>query len=316
MRVPGEPREVERENIDMESESSREIRSMRDDISEVDNSIEIQIQPLLQDSRSKVHFLRSEFHKTVNLLVKHFSLAAYLIFRFALPLASIVFLLVQSGRNQDYYTFAQKALIVTASMSMAIGFKYCLLQRIFRYQDRSGIILFIAGVNYIVWDRLHSGDFFEIHAKNRDIIYFLNYCEFYVILMVNMFTVLAWVVILILVAIYLIWRVLSRRIKTERQKRILNNLQKLKFSWWKSQNVPRQNTSTELIGESECCICCQKINEDSFIAALPSCGHVFHHRCVFEWLTINPVCPYCRDNVVNSLRRQANISDSFGENQF
>lgn len=310
--------EIDHENVQPRSfapelDGSYEIRSMRDKDSYENQSVEMEIQPLLKNSTNEVHFLKSELHKIINLLIKHISVAIYFIFRFALPITSVTFLLVQCGNHSLYYTFAQKALILTTSISMMVGFKYCLLQRIFRYQERSGTILFIVVTNYIVWDKLHGEDFFDFPSSSRDLVYSLNYYEFYIMLMVNMFTILAWVAILIMVAVYLIWRVLAKRIKTEREKRILSNLRKSKFSVWKQQSTEQLGLDSGMAGEKDCCICCQKINDESFIAVLPSCGHVFHHQCVLDWLKINPICPFCRDNVARTLRREANLSQSYEE---
>jgi len=37
------------------------------------------------------------------------------------------------------------------------------------------------------------------------------------------------------------------------------------------------------------------------IVTLPKCKHVFHHKCVSEWLLSSPICPLCRKGVRNGL---------------
>ena len=44
------------------------------------------------------------------------------------------------------------------------------------------------------------------------------------------------------------------------------------------------------ISTGECSICMDPIT----IEATLGCGHVFHHKCIHEWVTHNPSCPMCR----------------------
>ena len=45
------------------------------------------------------------------------------------------------------------------------------------------------------------------------------------------------------------------------------------------------------------------MNDESFIADIPKCHHIYHHTCVMDWLKTNPVCPYCRLDVVAELKK-------------
>ncbi|KAI0497459.1 hypothetical protein KFK09_020687 [Dendrobium nobile] len=54
---------------------------------------------------------------------------------------------------------------------------------------------------------------------------------------------------------------------------------------------------------ADCCAICladyaNEEREDNQIRILPDCGHVFHARCVGQWLGINPTCPICRSSVM------------------
>ena len=44
-------------------------------------------------------------------------------------------------------------------------------------------------------------------------------------------------------------------------------------------------------GDQQCVICIEDIEEDE--TELP-CGHVFHTKCLFEWLMQQDTCPVCR----------------------
>uniref|UniRef100_A0A7S3KVH3 RING-type domain-containing protein n=1 Tax=Amphora coffeiformis TaxID=265554 RepID=A0A7S3KVH3_9STRA len=49
-------------------------------------------------------------------------------------------------------------------------------------------------------------------------------------------------------------------------------------------------------GEKECPICFEEFAVGQVISysANPSCGHVFHHECIKEWLVHHVTCPFCR----------------------
>lgn len=50
-------------------------------------------------------------------------------------------------------------------------------------------------------------------------------------------------------------------------------------------------------GEPECPICFDTFEVDDVASwsADPACGHVFHHRCIKEWLLKKDGCPFCRE---------------------
>jgi hypothetical protein len=50
-----------------------------------------------------------------------------------------------------------------------------------------------------------------------------------------------------------------------------------------------------------CPICCEEFQEGNYVKALPVCKHIFHEKCVKEWLMMNPLCPMCRGNVRTNL---------------
>jgi len=56
-----------------------------------------------------------------------------------------------------------------------------------------------------------------------------------------------------------------------------------------------KNIVMEMIPESnkkfECVICLNNIKDDIKIT---DCGHIFHNKCLYEWVKIKNKCPTCR----------------------
>lgn len=48
--------------------------------------------------------------------------------------------------------------------------------------------------------------------------------------------------------------------------------------------------------DPECCICLNKYREKEEIRQLP-CDHIFHQRCVDQWLRIISCCPLCKQDI-------------------
>jgi len=44
----------------------------------------------------------------------------------------------------------------------------------------------------------------------------------------------------------------------------------------------------------DCCICLAPFDASTEIREAPGCGHVFHGRCLGNWLAVNRTCPLCR----------------------
>ncbi|KAL6005520.1 RING-H2 finger protein atl70 [Asimina triloba] len=43
-----------------------------------------------------------------------------------------------------------------------------------------------------------------------------------------------------------------------------------------------------------CSICLADYKDSDMLRLLPDCGHLFHIKCVDEWLRLHPTCPVCR----------------------
>ena len=50
------------------------------------------------------------------------------------------------------------------------------------------------------------------------------------------------------------------------------------------------NSDLKIYGE--CSICLEEMNSDTKIIAL-QCAHIYHEKCVNEWLQKKSVCPIC-----------------------
>eukprot|EP01017_Pseudomicrothorax_dubius_P049505 TRINITY_DN9210_c0_g1_i1.p1 TRINITY_DN9210_c0_g1~~TRINITY_DN9210_c0_g1_i1.p1 ORF type:complete len:297 (-),score=5.98 TRINITY_DN9210_c0_g1_i1:95-985(-) len=74
-----------------------------------------------------------------------------------------------------------------------------------------------------------------------------------------------------------------------------------------------------------CSICLSPMESGDIISKIPKCTHIFHFKCVKQWLRTNINCPNCRNDVRKSLQEDENLmgpvslglsifSVNFGEN--
>ena len=52
--------------------------------------------------------------------------------------------------------------------------------------------------------------------------------------------------------------------------------------------------------ELECSICLEKMDKGNDIVSLDICDHIYHEKCIREWLNKSRICPLCRSNVDDS----------------
>ena len=55
------------------------------------------------------------------------------------------------------------------------------------------------------------------------------------------------------------------------------------------------------VAQESCPICYENLGQEDDMLSLPICNHVFHTRCIHNWLTRSPLCPICRSNVRTNL---------------
>ena len=76
---------------------------------------------------------------------------------------------------------------------------------------------------------------------------------------------------------------------------------------------------------NECIICLENMVVNEAVEIL-NCGHIYHYKCIIEWLNINSSCPHCRkkitrNDIVSFLYENYNIDltievlDDFGINE-
>lgn len=59
-----------------------------------------------------------------------------------------------------------------------------------------------------------------------------------------------------------------------------------------------ENGSTA--SNNSCCsICLGDYKERDLLLLLPHCGHLFHVKCITQWLLVNLTCPICRSSPTN-----------------
>lgn len=54
-----------------------------------------------------------------------------------------------------------------------------------------------------------------------------------------------------------------------------------------------------------CTICYEELEATEQVARLPLCLHVFHYKCIREWLVIKAVCPCCKGDVLSAFGLEA-----------
>jgi hypothetical protein len=284
---------------------------IRDLDEEIDLDDEGEGLPLLVPGRAqriRAHFAYGKYFQAFCLVI--YAILNFVL-RFIVPSFSLFFTAVASYDDPDHYTLDQILIILFASVTMLIGFQYALVMNAFRRNANNVAVLFLAFANFSMWDKLHDRKFFEIPAAEKDLVYLINYYEFYLILTCNMLTILFLFLFLVCLLVFLLVKALTQSYKLNKERRILHELEKIKLRSWKQAHPDKaaklQSKENE-VGEHQsaffCCICYSSVNDESMMVELPDCGHLFHHKCVMDWLNKNPKCPYCRENVIDMLKRR------------
>lgn len=69
----------------------------------------------------------------------------------------------------------------------------------------------------------------------------------------------------------------------------------------------RHVTAYKSTGTGETCtICYEELEATQRVVRLPVCLHVFHYKCIREWLAIKAVCPCCKGDVLCALGLEIN----------
>lgn len=67
------------------------------------------------------------------------------------------------------------------------------------------------------------------------------------------------------------------------------------------RDVPKASDDSEvrlfiLLGKADCSFCWERLCQ-GVVVAETSCTHMFHSRCIFEWLLRANSCPLCRSSL-------------------
>jgi len=103
------------------------------------------------------------------------------------------------------------------------------------------------------------------------------YVSFFVVVMVELGSIPLHLLREMFMNIVFLWGMLVRFYQ---YRKIMQNLERF----------PTVNLAPEDERDSTCTVCMAEITEGK---ELP-CGHIFHLRCLKEWLRRNPICPTCR----------------------
>lgn len=61
-----------------------------------------------------------------------------------------------------------------------------------------------------------------------------------------------------------------------------------------SEAKPHKGESTA--SSSGCSICLADYKATDMLRLLPECGHMYHLKCIDQWLRLHPTCPICRNS--------------------
>ena len=85
----------------------------------------------------------------------------------------------------------------------------------------------------------------------------------------------------------------------------LNRIPEMNFEEIQSQRTT-DNAGT-------CAICLNEFEMNDQVMVMPGCRHVFHSICIRQWLDLQRVCPFCRNNIRIYLRANPNNGNRLGE---
>ena len=89
-------------------------------------------------------------------------------------------------------------------------------------------------------------------------------------------------------------------IQTENERYLpsSNSNQSINYNTNSSQNLLREVIIIKADESNECAICFEECKSDSIdenrIVCMQNCKHVYHDKCIKEWIKINKTCPQCR----------------------
>lgn len=216
------------------------------------------------------------------------------------PIFSTVYTTYRLIWDTEYYTPEQYGVIYMICLKMGLWSIFLLTT------SQNSCIQFLSSISIFVhlsvWDFAHRGGFFNIPSAHKDLNYHVAYFLFYAfIISYIVFAVLFVLFIFLILGLYC-W---DRRRRAQQQianRSILSQIAKITRRDWIGKHTPEEVEKERARSLDNCCICYSPIGDESFLAEIPVCKHIFHHSCVMQWLDKNPTCPICRDNVVKNMQ--------------
>lgn len=216
------------------------------------------------------------------------------------PLFSFIYTTYRLIWDSDYYTFEQYSVIYMTCLKLGL-YSIFLLST-----SRNSCIQFLSSISIFlhlaVWDFAHRGGFFAIPSATRDLHFRVSNFIFFAFIIGYMITAALFFILVILMIGLLCWERRNRQRVLAANRVVLQNLGKVTRREWSAKHTPEEIERERARSLDNCCICYSPIGDESFLAEIPVCHHIFHHSCVMEWLQKNPTCPICRDNVVKNLQ--------------
>lgn len=84
---------------------------------------------------------------------------------------------------------------------------------------------------------------------------------------------------------------LLQRANTGYSQNMINRIRQVKF------NELTTEDKRNLSHDATCSICCDNYNETDHVKVL-DCAHLYHTRCITEWLKRNKKCPLCKKQAI------------------
>ncbi|KAH3759035.1 E3 ubiquitin-protein ligase RNF38/44 [Pelomyxa schiedti] len=63
--------------------------------------------------------------------------------------------------------------------------------------------------------------------------------------------------------------------------------------------LPIHKFESSVTENDKCGICLEDYEKGTLLRILPNCHHSFHKTCIDKWLSINKVCPVCRESILS-----------------
>ena len=88
----------------------------------------------------------------------------------------------------------------------------------------------------------------------------------------------------------------------EQQGLTRHELRQLKTRKLKAEDMKKKTGE-----DGSCPICFGEFTSGDQVRDLETCDHLFHKKCIDQWLKLNANCPLCRSNVRDSIDSESQL---------